>query len=259
MINRTFMAVIALIAIVIITFLALWRDRTKTTDVGSSAVATGTATPPSTLPLPGFSRLNEMVPGRGNLSEQATQTPVPVVPSRAAPERASSREAPTTPVPGSPIKDATGDAVGTPAAEAAALSEKPSRLVDPAVSATASTSPSVTVSESASDKLVRVQLAARMQGPEPGPPIDLPVRLSQGQSRTIYFFTELRGLSGRSVLHRWERNGRIMHQRQLRPASQSWRAYSAMTITGDMRGSWRISAVDATAGKVLAEQRFEIE
>jgi hypothetical protein len=32
-----------------------------------------------------------------------------------------------------------------------------------------------------------------------------------------------------------------------------------MTITGDMRGSWRISAVDATAGKVLAEQRFEIE
>jgi Protein of unknown function (DUF2914) len=104
-----------------------------------------------------------------------------------------------------------------------------------------------------------MQLAARMQGLEPGPPIDLPVRLSQGQSRTIYFFTELRGLSGRSVLHRWERNGRIMQERQLHPASQSWRAYTAMTITGDMRGSWRISAVDATTGKVLAGQRFAVE
>ena len=98
-----------------------------------------------------------------------------------------------------------------------------------------------------------------MQGLEPGPPIDLPVRLSKGQARTIYFFTELRGLSGRSVLHRWERNGRIMQERQLHPASQSWRAYTAMSITGDMRGSWRISAVDATTGQALAGQRFRVE
>jgi hypothetical protein len=107
--------------------------------------------------------------------------------------------------------------------------------------------------------VTRVQLAARMQGREPGPPIDLPVRLSQSQSRTIYFFTELRGLSGRPVLHRWERNDRIMQQRQLHPASQSWRAYTTMTITGNMRGSWRISAVDAMTGQVLAERHFKVE
>jgi hypothetical protein len=98
-----------------------------------------------------------------------------------------------------------------------------------------------------------------MQGLEPGPPIHSPIRLSQGQARAIYFFTELRGLSGRSVLHRWERNGRMMHEGQLHPAAQSWRAYTAMTITGDMPGSWRISAVDATTGKVLTERRFEVE
>jgi hypothetical protein len=98
-----------------------------------------------------------------------------------------------------------------------------------------------------------------MQGLEPGPPIDLPVRLSKGQARTIYFFTELRGLNGRSVLHRWEWNGRMMKERQLRPASELWRAYTAMTLGGDMRGSWRVSAVDATTDKILAEQRFEVE
>jgi hypothetical protein len=231
--NRTFMAVTALAAIALITFLALWRDSTKTTDVGSSSTATGTAAPRSTPPPAGLSRLDEMVPGRfGNLSEQTTQTPDPAIPSRPTPEPIPSTGALTTPVPGSPIKDATEGAVGMPPAA---------------------------VSESATDKVARVQLAARMQGLEPGPPIDLPVRLSQGQSRTIYFFTELRGLSGRSVLHRWEWNGRIMQERQLHPASQSWRAYTAMTITGDMRGSWRISAVDATTGKVLAAQRFEVE
>jgi hypothetical protein len=104
-----------------------------------------------------------------------------------------------------------------------------------------------------------MQLAARMQGREPGPPIDLPVRLSKGQARTIYFFTELHGLSGRTVLHRWERNGRIMQERQLHPTSQLWRAYTAMTIVGDMRGSWGVSAVDATTRNVLAGQHFEVE
>jgi type II secretory pathway predicted ATPase ExeA len=136
----------------------------------------------------------------------------------------------------SPTKDATKGAPGTtPLTETAAISE------------------------TANDKVARVQLAVRMQGLEPGPPIDLPVRLSQGQARTIYFFTQLRGLNGRSVLHRWEWNNRMMKERQLHPASESWRAYTAMTIRGDMPGSWRVSAVDEKTGKVLAEQRFEVE
>jgi general secretion pathway protein A len=135
-----------------------------------------------------------------------------------------------------PTKDATKGAPGTtPLTETAAISE------------------------TANDKVARVQLAVRMQGLEPGPPIDLPVRLSQGQARTIYFFTQLRGLNGRSVLHRWEWNNRMMKERQLHPASESWRAYTAMTIRGDMPGSWRVSAVDEKTGKVLAEQRFEVE
>ena len=186
----------------------------------------------------------------------------PTAPPTASAMAPPGRVAPVTtsaPLP-SPPKDATEGAPGTPPAEAAAISEKPSRPASStAKSVSASVSPPAAVSELASDKVARVQLAARMQGLEPGPPIDLPIRLSQGQSRTIYFFTELRGMSGRSVLHRWERNGRMMQERQLHPASQSWRAYTAMTITGDMRGSWRISAVDATTGKVLAGQRFEVE
>src|SRR5512132_2451060 len=114
--NRTFVVVTALTAIALITLLVLWRDGTKTIDVGSFSDVTGTAAPHLTPPPAGFSRLNEMLPGRGNLSEQATQTPVPEVPSRAAPEPAPSMEVSTTPVPGSPIKDAT---------EGAPISEKP--------------------------------------------------------------------------------------------------------------------------------------
>jgi hypothetical protein len=250
--NRTFIVITALAALALITFLVLWRN-TKISDVGSSSAVMETAAPRATPPA-GLSRLNDLPPGRGSVSEEVTQTPEPAVPSHAATE--PSMESLTVPVPGAPIKNATEGAVGASPAEATVTSEKTSRPAEPKeISAIASMTPSAAVSEPAS----RVQLAASMQGLEPGSPIDLPIRLSPGQSRTIYFFTELRGLSGRTVIHRYEWNGRIIRERQLHPSSQSWRAYTAMTITGDMRGSWRVAAVDTKTDKVLAERRFDVE
>jgi len=203
-----------------------------------------------------------------------SSTALPAASAIALPNRGAAAVTTPTPLP-SPTIDATEGATGAPSAEAtapleetiaayraalAAIEEKLGRPTSPTVeSAFASVSPPAPVSESANDKVTRVQLAARMQGLEPGPPIDVPVRLSKGQARTIYFFTELHGLSGRTVLHRWEWNGRIMQERQLHPSSQSWRAYTGMVIAGDMRGSWRVSTVDATTGKVLVRQRFEVE
>jgi hypothetical protein len=190
-----------------------------------------------------------------------SSTALPATSAIAPPDRGAAPV--TTPTPlSSPTIDATEGATGAPLAEATAPLEENIAAGRPASpteeSASASVSPLATL-KPASDKVARVQLAARMQGLEPGPPIDLPVRLSKGQARTIYFFTELRGLSGRTILHRWEWNGRIMQKRQLHPTSQSWRAYTAMTIVGNMRGSWGVSAVDEKTGKVLTGQRFEVE
>ena len=88
--NRTVMSVTALAAIALISFLALWRDSTKISDAGSSSAITGTAASRSTPQQAGLSRLDETLPGRGGLSEQATQPPVPAVPLRAAAEPAPS-------------------------------------------------------------------------------------------------------------------------------------------------------------------------
>lgn len=108
--------------------------------------------------------------------------------------------------------------------------------------------------------VARAQLAAGMNGLEPGAPLPLPLRLGQGQERrTVYFFTELRGLSGHTVLHRWEVNGRIVQERPLRPTSQAWRGYTALSITSASPGSWRVAAIDAATGRTLAEQRFRVE
>lgn len=103
--------------------------------------------------------------------------------------------------------------------------------------------------------VARMQLTARMEGLEPGPPLTLPLQVSRGEQR-IYLFTELRGLSGRTVVHRWELNGRVVQERQLPAKSAAWRTYSGLRITNSMAGSWRVTVVDAATGSTLAELRF---
>jgi|APTNR8051073442_1049403.scaffolds.fasta_scaffold07233_1 hypothetical protein len=98
-----------------------------------------------------------------------------------------------------------------------------------------------------------------MQGLEPGPPIESPLRLAEGQTRMLYFFTELRGASGRPVVHQWERNGRVVQRSELRTGSQSWRTYSGMAITAAMPGKWRVAVIDARTGAVMGETRFRVE
>lgn len=50
-----------------------------------------------------------------------------------------------------------------------------------------------------------------------------------------------------------------MQDRQLRPASDGWRAYTGMTISDGMRGRWRVSVIDAKSGQVLAEKTFDVQ
>lgn len=107
--------------------------------------------------------------------------------------------------------------------------------------------------------IARMSVTTSVTNLEPGPTMDSPLRLSSGQKRTIYYFTELRGLDGRTIIHQWEWNGRVIHRRELHPHSQAWRAYSGLPITGDTPGWWTVSAIDAKTGSVLAESHFEVE
>lgn len=265
---RTFLGVTALAAITIIVILALWRDNLQTTEGGSSEAIRQTAAsrPASTLPpapATGLPRSDEVLQGLGDASEHSAATHGLAALGRPAIEPAPTstsapKSTPTQVVPAPPPKSVAEGAVAPPPPDLPALPQMPTQPTRPAPSsATASLSPRA-ASESGAT-VARMQLVASMQGLEPGPAISLPIRLSPNSVRTIYFFTELRGLNGRPVIHRWEFNDRVMQERKLLPASQSWRAYTGMAISGGMRGRWRISAIDATTGKVLAQERFTVE
>jgi len=83
-------------------------------------------------------------------------------------------------------------------------------------------------------------------------PVDQTVELSNDSGK-IYFFTELRGLNGKSVTHRWEYAGKPHAAVTFNVGSNRWRTWSSKTLRPQWTGVWTVSVVDED-GNILAEE-----
>lgn len=71
----------------------------------------------------------------------------------------------------------------------------------------------------------------------------------------IYFFTELRGMEGQTVKHRWSHNGEVMAEVDIAVGAPRWRVWSSKNLMPEWRGDWAVAVVNP-AGEVLSEKRF---
>ena len=72
----------------------------------------------------------------------------------------------------------------------------------------------------------------------------------------IFFFTDLRGMSGHTVKHRWEHNGNIVSELEYVVRGPRWRVWSSKNMKPDWLGKWKISVVN-TVGDVIEMREFE--
>ncbi|TCI02632.1 DUF2914 domain-containing protein [Corallincola luteus] len=61
-----------------------------------------------------------------------------------------------------------------------------------------------------------------------------------GELQTLYYFTELSGLAGKTVHHRWLYNERVIADISLPVGSDRWRTYSSKRISASLPGQWRV-------------------
>jgi len=106
--------------------------------------------------------------------------------------------------------------------------------------------------------VARSQLTSAVRGREPVDQLSSPVKLGDSGGRTLYYFTELKGLSGETVFHRWEHDGQTMVTLRIEIGGDRWRAYSSKTIPASQRGDWRVVVANAQ-GDVLASAKFVAE
>ena len=83
-------------------------------------------------------------------------------------------------------------------------------------------------------------------------PVDAVTRVD-ADARTVYFFTELRDLQGRHVVHRWEYAGEPMAVVGFDVGGPRWRVWSSKQMLPEWEGLWRVQVV-TDDGEVLADE-----
>jgi len=78
-------------------------------------------------------------------------------------------------------------------------------------------------------------------------PVDTVSTLTNDQTRIVYF-TEIRGMAGQTVTHRWEFNGKVVLEKTHEVGSSRWRAYTSKKLDPASLGEWKASVVDAAGG-----------
>jgi len=74
-------------------------------------------------------------------------------------------------------------------------------------------------------------------------PQDQIISLSNDQD-AVYYFTEIRGMSGQEVTHRWLYSDRIMAEISFRIGSDRWRVWSKKHLVSGWTGLWTVEVVD---------------
>jgi hypothetical protein len=103
----------------------------------------------------------------------------------------------------------------------------------------------------AAGELARSAFATAVEDREP---VDDLSSLTNDHSQVL-FFTELTGLEGQTVSHRWERDGQVMADVSFDVRGPRWRVWSTKKLEPSWTGSWQVSVIDG-AGRVIGSKQL---
>lgn len=72
----------------------------------------------------------------------------------------------------------------------------------------------------------------------------------------VYFFTELNGLNGHTIFHRWEYNKQILAEVSFAVGADRWRTWSSKNMIPSWTGTWIVSVLDE-GGNIIEQNSFE--
>jgi len=67
----------------------------------------------------------------------------------------------------------------------------------------------------------------------------------------VYFFTELLGIEGQRVTHRWEQAGEVRAEVPFDVGGSRWRVWSSKEMLPEWTGEWRVTVVDESGAELV--------
>lgn len=71
----------------------------------------------------------------------------------------------------------------------------------------------------------------------------------------LYYFTELKGMAGQTVIHRWRLNGTTMADTKFNVGAPRWRVWSNITLKKEWLGRWEVEVIDEM-GRIIHSSNF---
>jgi hypothetical protein len=105
------------------------------------------------------------------------------------------------------------------------------------------------------NNVTRALITNQVFDKEPGSEISRKIILNNSPA-LIYYFTELKGMSGQKVYHEWSKNDKLISKYELNIESTTWRTSSRKLISNTDYGEWTVRLIDQT-GHVLNEKKFK--
>jgi hypothetical protein len=116
---------------------------------------------------------------------------------------------------------------------------------------TPSESPAPTASPAPTGEVTRSAFTSAIADREP---VDQIETLGNDVTR-VYYFTELHGLDGQTVTHRWEYGGEVKAEVPFEVGAARWRVNSSKNLDPGWTGEWTVSVLDG-AGNTLSVDHF---
>ena len=73
-----------------------------------------------------------------------------------------------------------------------------------------------------------------------------------GKADNIFYFSELRDMSGQTATHRWEHEGKVVSEVKFNVRGPRWRVWSSKAYTPGWEGEWKVSVLNG-AGEIISE------
>lgn len=130
-------------------------------------------------------------------------------------------------------------------------------LAAPALAAAAPATtppPAAAAAQAPAPATEQVLRAAFTSGIKNREPVNNILSLGNNEHR-IYYFTDLKGLQGQTVTHRWLYGGKVMAEVHFQVKGPRWRVWSSKELLPGQLGVWRVQVLDG-AGRVIQESHF---
>ncbi len=102
--------------------------------------------------------------------------------------------------------------------------------------------------------VARAQFANDVVDREPINDIGDTIKVVYGEIQRVYFFTDLRDMSGHKVIHRWLLDGVVQVELPFDIGGDRWRVWSSKKLMPGFDGEWTVEIVDN--GTVIDSRSF---